>query len=269
MRHAWLIIAHNEFNILQRLVSALDASDCTFFIHIDKKVKRMPAIHAEHGEVIFLTNRVDVRWGSVSQIQCEFALMKAATAAGYFDYYHIVSGTTLPLKSWEVINNYFIQHAGSCILTGLCKSTEKQETLKLRRYNLFLKHYSSQNSFIKLISQWMWKVSISIQQLFGIEKNRGEVYFKASNWLSLTHKATRHLLSIENDILKKYRYSFCGDEYFVPSELSSSILKDSILNDEHYLLHYIERSNASTFHLSEYDTLCKTDYLFARKFTTK
>ena len=47
----------------------------------------------------------------------------------------------------------------------------------------------------------------------------------------------------------------------------ASPYKDRMISDEHYLLHNIARSNASVFHLAEYDELCKTDYLFARKFT--
>ena len=67
--------------------------------------------------------------------------------------------------------------------------------------------------------------------------------------------------------MRTYRYTFCGDEYFVPTELMSSPLKDSLVSDERYLLHNIERSNASVYHLSELEGLCKTEYLFARKFT--
>lgn len=269
MRHAWLIIAHNEFDILQRLVSALDASECSFFIHIDKKVKTIPTINAKQGEVVYLTNRIDVRWGSVSQIKCELALVGAAALRGKYDFYHIISGTTLPIKPTEELFSIFEKYRGKCLLSNLCKDFPYQETLKVRRYNFFLRNYASSNKAERIVSQFLWKSAIALQRYLGIETNHGAVFFKASNWLSLSDAAVRYLLSKEKQILKKYRYSFCGDEYFIPSELFSSKLKDSILNDEHYLLHCIERSNASTFHLSEYDQLCKTDYLFARKFTSK
>ena len=112
MTHAWLIIAHNEFGILQRLVTALDAPECDIYIHIDRKVSRLPKIHSEQSSLTFLPNRVDVRWGSVSQIRCEFALLEASAAQGPYDYYHIVSGTTLPLMPWSDISNYFKEKAG-------------------------------------------------------------------------------------------------------------------------------------------------------------
>lgn len=37
-KHAYLIIAHNEFDLLQKLISVLDDERNDIFIHIDKKV---------------------------------------------------------------------------------------------------------------------------------------------------------------------------------------------------------------------------------------
>lgn len=39
MRHAFLIIAHNNFNQLKKLIELLDDKDFDIFIHIDKKAK--------------------------------------------------------------------------------------------------------------------------------------------------------------------------------------------------------------------------------------
>ena len=38
-RHAFLIIAHNEFGVLQRLVDAIDDPRNDIYIHFDKKVE--------------------------------------------------------------------------------------------------------------------------------------------------------------------------------------------------------------------------------------
>ena len=268
MRHAWLIIAHNEFGILRRLVSALDAPECDIYIHIDKKVRELPTIQVNQSNLSFLKNRVDVRWGSVSQIKCEMALLKEAAAAGHHDYYHIISGTTLPLKTFTYIQSFFDSSAGNGIFSGLCKDQPYQETLKIHRYNLFLNNYSS-TGFSGKLSQFLWKSAIAVQRTLGIEANRGKSFYKSSNWLSLTQEAVNHILSREKVILKTYRYSFCGDEFFIPSELMASPLNDKIINSEKYLLHNISRSNASTYRLNEYDGLCETEYLFARKFTER
>lgn len=269
MRHAWLIIAHNEFGILQRLVSALDVPESDIYIHIDKKVSVLPIIWAESARLHFLEDRVDVHWGSVSQIRCEFALFEAAAANGPYDYYHIISGTTLPLKPMNEIEAIFMKNAGKSIFSGLCKDLPYQELLKVRRYNLFLNGYASRNIIRQHVSQFLWKSAIAAQRILGIEANRDKTFYKASNWLSLTDEVVRYLLSRKQDILKTYRYSFCGDEFFIPSELMDSPLKDTLLNEEHYLLHNISRSNAATYRLNEFEELCKTGYLFARKFSER
>lgn len=269
MTHAWLIIAHEEFGILQRLVSALDAPECDIFIHFDRKVPVLPEIKAERSRMTFLQDRVDVRWGSVSQIRCEFALLEAATGRGPYDFYHIISGTTLPLKPLGQIDARLAENRGKNILSGLSKDLPYQETLKVRRYNLFLRDYASRNAFRKHASQFLWKSAIAVQRALGIETNRGKVFYKASNWASLSDSAVHYLLSRKEGILKTYRFSFCGDEYFVPSELMDSPLKDTLVNDGRYLLHSIARSNAATYRLDEYRELCGSGYLFARKFTEK
>lgn len=38
MRHAYLIIAHNEFEVLKLLIECLDDSRNDIYIHFDKKV---------------------------------------------------------------------------------------------------------------------------------------------------------------------------------------------------------------------------------------
>lgn len=39
MKYAYLIMAHNEFYVLEKLIKLLDDNDSDIYIHIDKKVK--------------------------------------------------------------------------------------------------------------------------------------------------------------------------------------------------------------------------------------
>lgn len=265
MKHAWLIITHNEFDILNKLVSKLDHQQSDIFIHFDRKVSKLPSLHVENSRLFILADRIDVHWGSVSQIQCELALFNEAYKQGPYDYYHIISGTTLPLKPWDVLNLYFKNHQGKSILTPVHKDLPYQESLKVRRVNLFLKHFSD-DGVRGRTSQFFWKAGIAVQRVFNFKINRKKEFYKASNWLSLTQEAVTFLLSRKKEILKTYKYSFCGDEFFIPSELMATALRDCLVGDENYLLHNISRSNASVFHLNEYVDLTRSGYLFGRKF---
>ena len=46
MKHAYLIIAHHEFDILSKLVQAIDDERNDIFIHFDKKIKNCPSLIA-------------------------------------------------------------------------------------------------------------------------------------------------------------------------------------------------------------------------------
>lgn len=261
MKHAWLVIAHNEFEILQMLIDALDHPGSDIYVHIDKKVKEMPALHAGKSALHLLGRHLDVRWGSVSQIECELLLFETANEHGPYDYYHVISGTTLPLKPFSELDAFFRAAEGKSVLMGLCKDEPYQERLKMRRYNLFLSK--------RRVGQFLWKSAIAVQRILGIETNKGKEFYKASNWLSLTEEAVKYILSRKEEIRKVYRYTFCGDEFFIPSELMSSPLKDRIISHEQYLYQEMGRATTVAFPLGALEGMKASAYLFARKFTSR
>ena len=267
MKHAWLIIAHEEFEILKLLVSELDHPDNDIFVHIDKKVKKIPDIQTKTSRLHILDERLDVRWGHFSQIETEILLFKTASWYGPYSYYHLISGVHLTLKPLSAIFSYFKQIEGNTVFSDLVQDSLYQETLKVHRYNLFLRNYASSSQVISRISQFLWKSIIAVQRVLGITRNEGISFYKARNWVSLTEEALQYIISQEKQIRHIYRFSFCGDEFFVPSILMASSLKDKTINSDCFLLCNMLRANAQCFRLSERSKLVETKYLFARKFT--
>ncbi len=269
MSSAYLIIAHNEFEILQMLVSALDYPGNDIYVHFDRKVKLLPDLMTRNSNLYVLDRRIDVRWGHVSQIKTELLLFEEALAHGPYDFYHLISGTHLPLKDTNGLNAYFEKKKGLSVVTGLTKDTEYQETLKMHRINLFLRNYSSRSDMLSKTSQFMWKSCVAVQRWLHIMVNKGVDFWKTSNWLSLSDDAARYIISIKKQILKRYRFTLCGDEFFVATELMNSPLKDRIINDDYYLKCEMQRSNPRIYTLREFDTLKTSGCLFARKFSSK
>ena len=269
MRDAYLIIAHNEFEVLQLLLSALDNAQNDIYIHFDKKVRQLPELTTKYSNLYVLDKRVDVRWGHVTQIKTEMLLFATAAKNGPYRFYHLISGTHLPLKDSNGLNVYFQSRSGNSVVTGLTKDTPYQETLKMHRINLFLRNYASKSKFLSGISQFLWKSIIAIQRWLHIEINKSEDFWKSSNWVSLSEDAVRYLVSRKQLILRKYRYSLCGDEFFVASELMQSPLRNKIYDEELYLKCDMQRANPRTYSLDELPVLKETGYLFARKFTSR
>ena len=66
MKHAYLILAHNEFELLRLLVSLLDDPRNDLYIHFDKKVEALPEIRVQQAGLTILERRIDVRWGAIN-----------------------------------------------------------------------------------------------------------------------------------------------------------------------------------------------------------
>ncbi len=115
MRHAYLIIAHNQFELLNLMLRCLDDENNDFYIHIDAKVKsfnKETIIKGIKRSKIFFTERINVSWGAFSIIECELNLLKLAINGNY-GYYHLLSGVDLPIKSKDKISEFFEANNGT------------------------------------------------------------------------------------------------------------------------------------------------------------
>lgn len=267
VKHAYLIIAHHEFEVLSKLVQAIDDKRNDIFIHFDKKVKDCPSLAVHHSRLYILEKRIDIRWGHRSQIEAEYVLFEAACMHGKYRYYHLISGVHLPLKSQNDVHAFFSGLQDKEMLVHVPNS-DYQTTLKMQRYNFFMKHFMHKTLWVRRLSQLLWRISIRIQKELHIYRNRNRSYTNASNWVSVTHNCVAYLLQIKNDVLRKYRFTLCGDEFFIPSELANSPLKDTISYDNRLLkCDFDGGSNPRTYTLADYDELVNSGCIFARKFS--
>lgn len=268
MNQAWLIIAHNEFGILQRLVSLLDDERSDFFIHFDRKVKDLPVLNVEKGRLYVLENRMDVRWGSVSQIAVELLLLKTALDNGPYAHYHILSGTHLPLKPIGELLDFYNSHDGEEVMR--CWADDPGDAdFKLRRYHFPLDHYKYGSAKQRRLCQFTWQAVIKVQKVLGIRHLKDEQFVKTDNWISLSEAGGHYLVAHKDKILRKYRWSFCGDEYFAASELKTSPTAFKIFDCQQLLYEEFQKDTPRTFTLADYPDLQATGYLWARKFTAQ
>mgnify|MGYP001737990037 CR=1 FL=1 len=72
MKHAYLILAHNEPELLSLLVERLDDVRNDIYIHFDRKLSILPDIKTQHAGLYILKDRVDVRWADVSMLEAEY-----------------------------------------------------------------------------------------------------------------------------------------------------------------------------------------------------
>ena len=109
MKHAFLIIAHNNWWQLKQLIQMLDDENNDIFVHIDLKSKDFNIsdfVDITKKSKIYFYQKYKIYWGGFSQVQVEMFLFETAHKIGY-DYYHLMSGSDLPLKTNSEIHDFF------------------------------------------------------------------------------------------------------------------------------------------------------------------
>ena len=125
MNIAYLISAHTDAPQLQRLIEALHP-EAHFFVHIDRKSDIRAFTSAVCREnVHFLEDRVDVRWGTILEVDYQMALIRAAVDYPVkFDRIFFLSGMDYPLWSNEKITRWLEAQGDKEMLCGICMDTE-------------------------------------------------------------------------------------------------------------------------------------------------
>lgn len=268
MRNAWLIISHNEFDVLRHLISALDAPENDIYLHFDKKLSSLPAITTDKAHLIVLKDRVDVRWGTISQVQTELLLLETAHQSGPYAHYHILSGVHLPLKPLDQIIQFYNDHQNEEI-GRFWPEDEGEADFKMRRFHFPIRDFKNPVPWRRALCQKTWTAVIKIQKVCGIRHLKSCSFHKTDQWLSITEMACSYLVSNKQDILRKYRWAFCPDEYFIASELmDQQNMQFKWLDCQQLLLVDFEQESPKTISLNRLPELEKTEYWWARKFTS-
>lgn len=274
MKSAYLIMAHHQFGLLQKLLELLDDPDNDLYIHIDKKAGDvdLDAIRQSVSRsAVFFTDRISVTWGSYSQIQCELLLLEKAVGRGGYDYYHLLSGSDLPLKTSGEINAFFAAHAGTEYVHFRMDKMDAGALQRVSRYHFFQKHLRSWWLFRALRS-----LSAGVQTVLRVDrvKNSGIQFATGANWFSITEDLARYVLDDRAFIDKWFRYSRCGDEMFLQtlvlnSDFRGRLAQKDLQKDDYPALKRLidwERGNPYTFTMADIAELRASDCLFARKF---
>ena len=255
-------MAHNQFLSLKELVSVLDDARNDIYIHFDKKVKMLPDLKTRFSKLVVLDKRVNVIWGDVTQIKAEYALFKASYQQGKYAYYHLISGTHFPLKSNDELHRWFDACNGACVLRPVPLS-EEEIHMRFGLYHFFLKHLVSKNIVVNRAYHIGWRAILSLQKVIGIKRNTSFIQGKASQWCSLNENAVRLLLAQEKEALKRFRRSFCCDEFFVRSVLEGSGIP--IIYDDNICYVDFVNTTPKIFSEGDYVTLTTSGALFFRK----
>lgn len=274
MKHAYLILAHNEFQVLKRLLLALDDARNDVYIHFDKKVSELPDIHLQHANLYILKNRVDVKWGDVTVMEAELNLFEAAHKNGGYAYYHLLSGVDMPIKSQDYIHAFFNEHAGKEFIGFFQGDITDEIDRKVMKTHLFSESFRTGSGIINLSKRVLRSAFIKFQEIINYKRNGHINFKKGTQWISITGEMVKILIKDRENILKIYQNSFCCDEIVVQTACWNSELKKNIfdMDDEgRGCMREIRWENnvIRDWTENDYEYLTQSDKLFARKFNSK
>lgn len=278
-KHAYLIMAHNEFDILEKQLILLDDYRNDIYIHIDKKVKDFNFDYYKNivkKSNLYYVDRIDVRWGDFSQIKCELILLKNAILKNY-RYYHLISGVDLPLKTNDEIHSFFNSNDGLEFIHFCIEQQAINVRYRVSRYH-FMRWCRTSNKYINYIASNINRILNVIQNKINFQRKwDGNIKLQyGANWFSITNDLAKYVISKEDWISKYFKYTSCADELFLQtivynSKFMTSLYKKEMDDDYTSCMRLIDwkRGGPYIFRNEDFQELVNSDRIFARKFSSK
>ena len=265
-KHAYLIMAHNNFEQLKTLIALLDDPRNDIYLHVDKKAKDFcpDSIKTERAG-LHLVEPVRVTWGGHSQIRCEMRLFKAA-AGGHYLYYHLLSGVDLPIKTQDEIHAFFREHAGENFMEIDEKEMETRDFVSRTCYYHLFRNITgkSKKPWMRALTL-LEKLTLAAQKALGVRRKELVPLCKGANWVSITDELLQWIVGQEEVIQKQFSYSVCADEVFLQSVAMASPYRDSIVKNYYRAIDW-ERGSPYTYRREDVPALLSSPAFFARKF---
>lgn len=274
-KHAYLIICHNNFDQVSKLLKLLDYDKNDIYIHVDKKCRNYPKeklINSVKKSNLCFVKPINVNWGGSSLIQAEIILLQKAIQTPH-SYYHLISGNDLPIKSQDYIHDFFkLNNGKEYISLELESQANKTKNFMCRiQYYHFLQNHIGRltGKRIAFLSK-IESTSLMLQHKLKIDRTAktNVTFIKGAQWFSITNDMAKYILQQYKSMKKFFRFSICADEIFLQTIAYSSPYHDNI---EDECLRFIDwnRGEPYTFKSEDFDLLVNSDKLFARKFDKK
>lgn len=280
-KHAYLIMAHDNFEQLKLLLKALDNERTDIFIHIDKKSSfddyssLEDTVSKSHIEIF---SEIAVYWSDFSITECEIIMLKKAKEHGTYSFYHLISNADFPTKPQKEILAFFDKNKNREFVAikfprNAWPFTSKPYTTEIKYYHILSKYYRTPNKALNLIAYTIEYAFVFLQFLLRIDRIHGQyVPAKGSQWWSITDDFASFILSKEEWIRKNYHKTRASDEVFVSvlaynSEFRNRLYSWDFNNDcisNQRLLDW-NRGFPYLYHIEDYGEIVSSDLPFVRK----
>jgi len=267
MKTAILILAHKNVWQLEKLVRRLSET-FDIYIHADRKWKLDVNIFSTYPNVHFV-KRHEVHWGSHLQIDATLELYTAAWKKQY-DYYLLISGQDLPIKSNDQLLDFITQNKELNFVNfePLPRADWADQNGGFDRIDYYHGiHFEARD--LGMLRRKLYTALRKFQRSVGIKRKLYPVqYYGGWNWININNDAMNQIFKYlhENpNFLNTFKYTESGDELWV-----QTILANCITNIESDSLRYTEwekkTAHPNVLTMKDLDRIMASKDLFARKF---
>ncbi|MGY3211548.1 beta-1,6-N-acetylglucosaminyltransferase [Mucilaginibacter sp. HD30] len=268
IRIAILVLAHKNLPQLDHLLGRL-CQDFDVYLHLDKKWN-IDENHFKKYDNVYLTERYTINWGSYQQVQADAALFTMAFKKDY-DYYLLISGQDIPIKSNLQIKEFIAQNKGKSFVDYEAFPKKAWQRDFEGGYSRVSYYYGFDfNKDLRgLILKKSFAVVRLLQKITGFKRTLQPLkYYGGWNWVNINRQGMAHIINYlekHPEFLKSFKYTLCGDEVWIQTVLLNS--KNKVTNKE---LRYTDWKgcveNPRTLTMEHLEEIKASDALFARKF---
>lgn len=264
-KHAYCIMAHDNWEQLQLLINLLDDKRNDLFLHIDAKsldvFNKSGGVKVKNSNLFFIEN-VDVRWSDISQTDTEVSLFKKVISTGIkYSRIHLISGADLPIKSQDYIHDFF--------------SIRSEEFIDFKTNPMFIKRIKYYHFFVRcrrkyILADLFRRIFLLFQIPFVNRLKHSKLkYAYGANWCSLTYQAVKEIINQYPKFRYMFRYTTSSDELYKQMILQAgnfSFAKEGCMR---YVVFNHKAPSPKILTMADFDAISSSGCIFARKFNLK
>ncbi len=234
---AYIVICHDQPNLLQRLGKKLKFENDKIFVHVDKKVDISPFEDATKNleNVILIKNRIKNYWGGFHSIIATMELIRAVLNDTIkYDRIVLLQGKDYPLYSPVEIHNFFKEKPFDefCQAKNISVSSIPKDYMKCCGYwfmdcnsNIFTKVFKYVLSILN--------TKICIKYRKSKFNNHGTAWNIYKGWaqFAITFECAQYILNVYDNNHKYNRYMkhrFPPDEIYIHTIIHNSQFAEHI-----------------------------------------
>jgi hypothetical protein len=269
MKISFVVLAHQNPHVLQRLVGTLLGAGHTVAVHYDLKAgnagfQELQGAFAGRSDIRF-ARRVKVEWGEWSIVQATLNCLDEIERAGWApDYVYYCSGADYPIRSAEELSAFLERHAGMEFIEGVPADRERwvkggpQEDRY--RYRFWF-NWRSQHRLAVFFLDLQKRLGLRRKFVLGLEP------FIGSQWWVLTWPTLLSVMAMarRRDVRRFFRTTMIPDELFFQTLVCNQVPASRIIGRPLTLYQFTDYLVPIIFCLDRVDYLIRQPFFMARK----